>query len=187
MPNPRALLDFWFGPPDSPAYGEPRKLWFEKEAAFDAAIAGRFGGDHRAARAGELDAWAGDAHACLALVIHLDQFSRHLYRDDPQAYAADGKALSLAKHALDRGFDKGFPPHARKFFYLPFEHSESVCEQYRSVALFSTLEMPRTLEYAYRHWEIVQRFGRFPHRNAVLGRQSTADEIAFLKEPFSAF
>jgi uncharacterized protein (DUF924 family) len=187
MATASELLDFWFGPPCSVAYGEPRKLWFEKEAAFDAAIAGRFGEDHRLACAGAFDGWASEPGSCLALILHLDQFSRHLYREDPRAYAADGKALALAKSALDRGFDKGFPPDVRKFFYLPFEHSEVLAEQFRSVVLFAQLEMPRTLEFAYRHWEIIRRFGRFPHRNAILGRTSTADETAFLKEPFSSF
>ena len=123
----------------------------------------------------------------LAAVIVLDQFPRNMYRGASRAFAADGAALSLAKEALMRGFDRELSIDERKFLYMPFEHSENPAEQARSMELFGTLESELDLDYARRHKEIIDRFGRFPHRNAVLGRISTPEEIEFIKEPGSSF
>ena len=178
--TPEDVLRFWF------EESQP-KQWFEKDDAFDAAIRARFDAVHEAACAGTLDGWADTPSGALALIIVLDQFSRNLHRGSARAFAADGKALALATRMVDAGHDAGFPPVRRKFFYLPCEHSEVLAVQERSVRLFATLNDPRSDDYAERHRVIVARFGRFPHRNAALGRESTAEELAFLKEPNSSF
>jgi uncharacterized protein (DUF924 family) len=184
---PAEVLDFWFGPEP----GRRRRQWFVKDPAFDAQIRGRFLEDHRRARAGELDAWLAAPESCLALVILLDQFPRNLFRGTPEAFAADARALAAARHALERGFDAGMPPARRLFFYLPFEHSENLDDQRRSVALAEPFRALPGFEdihdYALRHLRVIERFGRFPHRNAVLGRESTPEEEEFLKQPGSSF
>ncbi len=177
-----AVLKFWFGPEP----GENRKVWFEKNAEFDAEIHRRFGALYECARAGGCDAMATDARGALALVIVLDQFPRNMFRDDPRAFATDAAALNWAKQALDRGDEALLIPVERIFLYLPFEHAEDLTEQEKSLKLFATLD-PVNFEYALRHRQIIERFGRFPHRNAVLGRPSTAAELDFLKGPDSSF
>ena len=179
----RRVLDFWFGP----APGQKRDVWFRKDAVFDSLIRDRFLDLHGRAAAGKCDAMAADAKGSLALIVVLDQFSRNLYRDSPQAFACDGRALGLARQALARGFDRGLPDVERVFLYLPFEHAEDAAVQAESVALFATVPDERTQRFARRHQEIVERFGRFPHRNAALGRVSTEEELAFLREPESSF
>lgn len=185
------VLAFWFGAPDSPAFGRARREWFAKDDAFDGEIRSRFLALHAAAALGECDAWARSPRELLALVVVLDQFSRNLYRHDPRAFSQDERALSAAKILLDRGWDAGLLPVERQFAYLPFEHAEDLALQDRSVALFASLEAfepTRGLtEWAEKHRVIIRRFGRFPHRNAVLGRESSPEEIAFLKEPGSSF
>ena len=133
------------------------------------------------------ESWRTTARGMLAAVIALDQFPRNLYRGDPRAFAADPAALALATEAVERGLDRAMSIDERKFLYLPFEHSEDPAVQARSVELFAALEDEDTLGYALRHKEIIDRFGRFPHRNEVLGRESTPEEIEFLKEPDSSF
>jgi uncharacterized protein (DUF924 family) len=179
----RRVLDFWFGP----APGQKRDVWFKRDPVFDSLIRARFLELHGRAAAGMCDAMAADAKGSLALIVVLDQFSRNLYRDSPQAFACDGRALALARQALDRGFDRGLPDVERVFFYLPFEHCEDLAVQAESVALFATIPDERTQRFARRHQEIIERFGRFPHRNAVLGRDTTPEEHAFLQEPDSSF
>lgn len=190
-PDAAAVLDFWFGSPGSPVHGSKRREWFAKDAAFDEEIRRRFLALHASAALGECDRWAATPRELLALVIVLDQFSRNLYRDDPRAFTQDERALSAAKILLENGWDAQLAPLERQFAYLPFEHAEDPAEQDRSVALFASLEgfeETRGLtEWAEKHRVIVRRFGRFPHRNAVLGRESTPDEVAFLKEPGSRF
>ena len=181
------ILAFWFGTPP----GASRREWFRKDAAFDATIRERFAGVHAAASAGELEAWRASAEPMLALVIVLDQFSRNLYRDDGRAFAQDAHARECATQALARGDDLGLLPVQRQFLYLPFEHSEDLRDQEKSLDLFASLEAfepTRGLgDWARRHHAIVARFGRFPHRNAALGRASTAEEVEFLKTPGSGF
>ncbi len=186
------ILHFWFGQPGSALRGSFRDAWFKKDPAFDDEIRRHFLGTTEAAARGEHDRWQVDPEGALALVLALDQFPRNLYRGSPKAFAADSKARAVASAAIDRGFDRGLPSSERLFFYLPFEHSESLADQELSVELFKRLaeDDPSRAEivpYALRHQEIIQRFGRFPHRNVALGRESTDDEIAFLKEPMSAF
>lgn len=189
--RPEEILDFWFGTPGSEGYGQPRAYWFKKDPAFDAALRVRFGAVHAAAAAGRLESWAPHPEGCLALVIVLDQFSRNLFRDTPQAFAHDAQALALAQRAVDAGFDRTMLPVQRMFFYLPFEHSEDLAQQHRSLDLFKGLaaypDMGSVIEYAQRHYDIIARFGRFPHRNRILGRESTSEEREFLSQPGSGF
>jgi len=188
----RAVLDCWFGAPHTPTFGEARKLWFSRDAAFDAMLLERFGALIDAASAGSLDGWAETPLGALALVIVLDQFSRNCHRNTPRAFAADHHALRIAQQMIASGADLLLPTaHHRAFAYLPFEHDEMLASQHESLRLFKQLKAePGGASYyssAVRHARIIERFGRFPHRNAVLGRQSTDEETAFLKEPGSSF
>ena len=193
--DPRPLLEFWFSD-----YATP--LWFEKNDAFDEALRQRFANQQRDAADGKLAHWERAPNSALALVLLLDQLPRNLYRGSPRAYASDPMARATAEHAIARGFDASTPIARRFFFYLPFEHSESLADQDRCARLFRAWcdeklamirdpvardEIERHYWFIERHREIVRRFGRFPHRNEVLGRPSTEAEIAFLKEPNSAF
>lgn len=174
------ILHFWFDE------STPQQ-WFKKEDAFDAAIRRRFAALHARATLGELWAWRADAAGRLAEVIVLDQFSRNLYRDRPEAFAQDGMALVLAQEIVALGLDAALPPAQRVFAYMPYMHSESPTVQAESVALFTRLGIANNLDFARQHQVIVDRFGRFPHRNAVLGRPSSEQEVAFLQEPGSSF
>lgn len=188
---PRAVLDFWFGAPGDPGHAQPRKVWFSHEPAFDEEIRRRFAGTYERAVAGDFAHWRDDGAACLALVLVFDQFPRNMFRGDPRAFATDPEARDLARHALASGYDRRVPPVHRKFFYLPFEHSEDRADQDLAVRLFQAMEphadRDEGIRYAERHREIIQMFGRFPHRNAILGRESTPEELAFLKQPNSSF
>lgn len=179
-PSPGLVLDFWFDPANRP-------FWFEKSEAFDAAFTGRLLPLHEAALAGRLRAWEESAAGVLALCILLDQLPRNAFRGQARAFASDGEARRIARIALKRGDDLAATPDQRLFLYLPFEHSELLADQYLSEALFAALGDPGLLDYARRHREIVERFGRFPHRNAALDRASTAEEEAFLRQPGSSF
>ncbi|MBS0339710.1 MAG: DUF924 domain-containing protein [Proteobacteria bacterium] len=170
----RAVVDFWLD-------AGPQK-WFKKDEAFDALFKSRFEAAHEAAASGALDGWAVDAQGALALLLLLDQFPRNVFRNDPRTYATDGKALEIARKAVDAGLDRQMAdPAVRAFFYLPFMHSESLADQDRSVALCEHAA-PDNLRFAKHHRDIVARFGRFPHRNELLGRESTPQEQAFLSE-----
>jgi uncharacterized protein (DUF924 family) len=174
------VLKFWFEEtkPDQ---------WFEKDPAFDASIRQRFLGLHEIlVSRGDKDLLV-DAQTALAAVIVLDQMSRNMFRDTPRAFAADPLALRVAEAAIVRGFDAGLSKDRRMFLYLPFEHTEDGQAQTRSVALMASLGDPEGLQWAESHKAIVDRFGRFPHRNAVLGRISTPEEIEFLRQPGSDF
>lgn len=194
-PVAHAILDFWFGEPGSPEYGQASAYWFKRDDAFDAAIHERFGATLAAARRGECDDWESTPLGALALLIVLDQFSRNTCRGRPEAFAADAKALDVARRLVAVGADRDLPtPEHRVFAYLPFEHAESVDAQRESVRLFEAhaRETGQTgkgsyVDYAHRHAAVIERFGRFPHRNAVLGRTSTDEEIAFLQQPGSSF
>lgn len=188
----RAVLECWFGVPNTPTFGEARKLWFSRDAAFDAMLRERFGALIDAGRAGSLDNWTETPLGALALVIVLDQFSRNCHRNTPRAFAADHHALRIAQQMIADGADLLLPTvHHRAFAYLPFEHDETLASQHESLRLFKQLKAePGGASYyssAVRHARIIERFGRFPHRNAVLGRPSTDEEKAFLKEPGSSF
>jgi len=187
----REVLAFWFGEPGSADFGKPRPAWFRKDPAFDEEIRHRFLALHARAALGELERWHDDPDSLLALIVVLDQFSRNLYRDDPRAFSQDAAALACAQLALERGWDEARMPVERQFAYLPFEHAEDLAMQDRSVELFTALEaFPETkglAGWAEKHRVIIRRFGRFPHRNAALGRPSSPEESAFLKEPGSSF
>lgn len=188
----RAVLDCWFGASDTPTFGEARKRWFSRDDAFDATLLERFGTLIEAARAGSLDSWTATPLGALALVIVLDQFSRNCHRNTPRAFAGDQHALRIAHRMIAGGADLLLPTvHHRAFAYLPFEHDETLASQHESLRLFKQLKAePGGASYyssAVSHARIIERFGRFPHRNAQLGRQSTDEEKAFLKEPGSSF
>lgn len=185
------VLQFWFGQDPCAAELAPRREWFSKDPGFDAEIARRFSATVAAARRGELTDWAGDASSCLALILVCDQFPRNLSRGTADAFATDPLAIELAHLQLQRGWDQRFAPLARSFIYLPFEHSEHLIDQYQSLRLMGSLRGdPRGAAlwpWAVKHYEVIARFGRYPHRNAALGRPSTAAELAFLAQPGSSF
>ena len=199
MENVETILRFWFGTAtdDVEVAEECGKLWWKKNPQADAGIRERFSAVLDAAANGQRDDWLQDASGRLALIILTDQFSRNMYRDTPRAFATDNLALSWCKDGLEAGADRSLRPIERVFFYVPLEHSESIENQNRCVALFTALaasasEAQRKLfdgyvDYAVRHRDIIQRFGRFPHRNAILGRQSSAEELEFLQKPGSSF
>lgn len=188
MVTPEAVLEFWFLPPGEPGHGAKRKAWFVADPAFDAEVRGRFAAAVDAATLGALDHWQDEGPACLALVLLLDQFPRNIHRGTARAYLADDKARAVAAHALARGYDREVGRWHRVFFYLPFEHSEDLVDQEACCRLMAALdEDPSWADWAVKHREVIARFGRFPHRNEVLGRASTEDEAAFLAEPDSAF
>jgi uncharacterized protein (DUF924 family) len=180
------VLDFWFGAPNSRERGRPRKSWFEKSEPFDAEIRRRFLATWEQAARGGLERWQATPLASLALVVTLDQFPRNMFRGTARSFASDSLALAAARETIAREFDRLLSPVERSFMYLPFAHAEDLAAQRRSLSLFRELD-PENLRSARRHYEIIARFGRFPHRNAVLGRESTPEEIEFLKQPGSSF
>ena len=188
----QAVLDFWFGAEGEPEHGTLRPMWFRKSDATDRAIAERFAPLIERALRGELVDWAADPPSALAHILLLDQFTRNTLRDTPRAFAGDARALRAATAMVGARHDEALPPEQRAFVYLPFEHAEAIAMQDEAVRLFTRLaaEAPQLadmLAYAHKHRDVVQRFGRFPHRNEILGRQSTAAELAFLREPGSRF
>ena len=192
MPNRAGeVLDFWFGREDEPGYGESRAEWFRKDPGFDAAVKELFGELYEEAAAGHLDGWRDDARGCLALVIVLDQFPRNMFRGDGRTHATDAKALETSKYAVEHALDRELPAFQRMFLYMPFMHSENASDQLRSVELFGRLAdepgAPDVTSYAVGHMKIVERFGRFPHRNEILGRATTPEEAEFLKTEGSSF
>jgi uncharacterized protein (DUF924 family) len=173
LPNAADIVDFWrdAGP----------KRWFAKDAQFDADFKARFEAAHHAAAARALDHWAEDAEGALALLVLLDQFPRNAWRGNPHAFATDGLARAMASAAIAAGLDQHHEPGLRAFFYIPFMHSEALADQERSVALNAALD-PETQRYARHHRGIIERFGRFPHRNRLLGRESSAEELRFIED-----
>ena len=185
MITPDDVLDFWFAGDGT----QFRDVWFEQDAAFDTDCA-RFIDALLAARTGALDHWADTARSMLALIVLLDQFSRNLHRGSPDAFAADAQAQAFARNAIARGFDRTLHPVERCFVYLPFQHSEDLADQDEAVRQFEALRIAlgdATIEYAYRHRDVIRRFGRFPHRNAALGRDSTPEELRYLAAPGAGF
>ncbi|MGB3299115.1 MAG: DUF924 family protein [Phormidesmis sp.] len=192
----QAILSFWFGPPNDPSYGRYHKAWFIKDDGFDEQIRQRFLTDTQKAAAGEYDSWLATPTSAVALLLLLDQFPRNLYRGSDRSFATDAQALKVAQQLVDTGADKALPPFYRFFVYVPFEHSEAMTDQNRCVELMQNLiqtapdiddGFKNGVDYAIRHRDIIERFGRFPHRNEILGRPSTPEEIAFLQQPGSGF
>ena len=179
LATPADILSFW--------RAASRDKWFEKDDAFDGEIRARFLTIYQAAAAGRLVAWEDDPEGAPALAIVLDQLPRNMFRGDARTYAADPLARAVVDRAIARGFDQSFPPVERRFFYLPFEHSENLADQERGVALCRAAGDEEGVKYSQIHADIIRRFGRFPHRNAVLGRTSTPEEEEFLKQPGSSF
>jgi len=174
------IVDFWFGeltPED----------WWRKVPAIDAEIGRRFSAVYDALKSGVPADWFSTPKGYLAAILAFDQFPRNMFRDDARAFATDAQALLLAKRAIADGIDAKLPPEQRAFIYLPFQHSEDRNEQVRSIELFTALGNPLNLDFAIRHKQIIDRFGRFPHRNEILGRKSTPEELAFLRQPGSSF
>lgn len=184
MPTSHAMVEqvlhFWFAE-ITPAQ------WWRVDPAFDAAIAGRFGSLHTAAQLGELYGWRTTPRGRLAEVIVLDQFSRNMYRGTAQAFASDATALVLAQEAVAGGHDAALPPDERVFLYMPYMHSESRLVHVQAERLFAALGIAANHDFELRHKAIIDRFGRYPHRNEFLGRPSTAEELQFLAEPGSRF
>ncbi len=175
-----AVLSFWF------EEIEPQ-LWWQKNADFDAEIERRFSALYNQAYSGELYGWRETPAGSLAEIIVLDQFSRNMYRDTPAAFASDPLALALAQTAVAKGFDHQLPEVQRSFLYMPYMHSESAVIHTVALRLFEALGNAENLDFEVKHKAIIDRFGRYPHRNAILGRTSTAQELAFLQEPNSSF
>ncbi len=170
------IIHFWFEETDP-------QQWFQSSSAFDEKVRDRFGVMYDMAKDGLCNNWAVDAEGALALIIVLDQFPRHMYRGTPAAFATDQDALLIAKEAIHKGFDQILEPVKRGFLYLPFQHSEVLSDQKKSLELFGAMadENPAGDMYAKRHYVPIEKFGRFPHRNEILGRESTPEEIEFLK------
>ncbi|HTR58011.1 MAG TPA: DUF924 family protein [Casimicrobiaceae bacterium] len=184
------ILDFWFGPRTSAVYGQSRPEWFRKNPSFDAEISGRFGAAIETALAGGFTDWSAP-RAALARVLLLDQFTRNSFRNSARAFAGDPLALATAEASIARGNDRTLIPVERWFMYLPFEHSEDLAKQERAITLCTQLRdetgLADPLVWVEKHAAVIRRFGRFPHRNAVLGRESTPEEIDFLARPGSRF
>jgi len=186
MSSPREILQFWFSE-------RARALWFEKDAAFDADIRDRFGPLVHQAQMGAFDAWRSSADGALALLLLLDQFARNIHRGEAKAFLGDDRARTVADEAVRRGFDQRYPFPDRIFFYLPFEHCETLANQDRFIALLEGCVREfgevaaEYLEYGHHHRTIIKRFARFPHRNEALSRETTEEEAEFLKGPLSSF
>ena len=187
--TPSDVLEFWFGAPDAPVAA--RAEWFRKDDAFDALIGQRFGALIDQALAGGIEGWMASPSGSLARIIVLDQFTRNVHRGTPRSFAGDPLALAGARALVANGWHLGFGALQRSFCYLPFEHSESLSDQDESLRLFGLLRdeplTPTVYEYAVKHRDIIVRFGRFPHRNEILGRVSTPEELEFLTLPGSRF
>jgi len=184
------ILDFWFGPRGSAEHGKSRALWFRKDSAVDQVIHARFGGAVETALAGGFGDWS-TPRGALARVLLLDQFARNIYRETPQAFAGDSLALGVSRTAVANRDDQKLMPVERWFLYMPFEHAEDPAVQQTSLELFTKLRdetgLSDPLKWAERHAAVIRRFGRYPHRNAILGRESTAEEIEFLATAGSRF
>lgn len=193
-PQAAQVLRFWFDDPANPnsEYGQERRIWFHKDPAFDQQVRDQFLTVYEQARRRACDDWLQTSQGTLALSVLLDQFPRNMFRGMPRSFEAGDQALAVAEWAIAHQMDRALIPVERIFLYLPFEHSENLAHQNQAVALFQTLvqEAPKlqsTLDYAYRHRDVITQFGRFPHRNSILERASTPEEITFLKQPGSRF
>ena len=190
MDRDEEILTFWFGA-DEAARRDRNRLWFGADPAFDRACVTGFLADHELAAAGALNAWMNQPRSCLALILLFDQFPRNMFRGTPRAFATDSNALATARHAIAHGFDAVLPTVERSFVYLPFQHSEQLDDQLESIRLNRALadddpDMAGYVRYAEQHMEVIRRFGRFPARNAILGRSSSPEELEFLADGKSA-
>ncbi len=189
--SPQAVLEFWFGAPGSSEHGAPREVWFKKSDDFDRTVRERFMSLYEQAAQGALAHWDSAPHPLLALIIVLDQFPRNMFRSDPRAFATDSQALAAAERMVARAWDRELTPIERSFAYLPYEHAENLALQERALELFGRLAqdagLAEPLDWARKHHAVIARFGRFPHRNEVLGRTSTPEEVEFLTQPGSSF
>ena len=189
--SPQDVHDFWFGASDDPAFGQPREAWFKKDDAFDEEIRTKFGETVEAAIEGGLTEWEDNGQGSLALILLLDQFARNIFRGSGKSFAGDVRTRQVAAAAIAAGIEKDLNIPQRVFLYLPYEHSEDMADQHRSMDLFNSLPQyegrDNQIDYAQRHLDIVERFGRFPHRNTSLGRVSTADEEEYLAQPDAGF
>lgn len=189
--NSTDILEFWYTPETQPTaelpFGRHRMEWFRSPPKFDKQIEDLFLPTYEAAARGDLDDWPATPLGALALVITLDQFPRNMFRGTAGAFATDGAALRVAQEAIAKGDDATFTGVEKLFLYMPFQHSEDLGVQRRSLELYRDIGDEQCWESAQRHYEIIERFGRFPHRNQTLGRASTAEEAAFLEEPNSSF
>jgi uncharacterized protein (DUF924 family) len=176
------VLGFWFEETQAPQ-------WFQVNPEFDDLIKTRFSDSYEKASLGIFDDWKNSSDGCLALCILLDQFPRNMYRGTSKAFATDARALVVAKYALSKGFDQVLTPIKRRFLYLPFEHSENLNDQRKCVELFESMKKddPMGHDYALRHLKVIERFGRFPHRNKILGRMNTPEEEEYLAQSGSGF
>jgi uncharacterized protein (DUF924 family) len=200
MTTPEEIVAFWFDDPALEKGDHPQK-WWTKDPDFDEEIRARFGDDIERAKQGEYDDWAAEPDGMLALVLLLDQFTRNVYRDTPEAFSGDEKALALSRAAIERGLDLQLDVPQRAFLYMPLEHAEYAGAQEQSIAAFERLAADARLieddrwtamadlflDFAHQHKEIIDRFGRYPHRNEILGRETTDEEAEFLQEPGSSF
>lgn len=178
--NYQEIIQFWFEEIDS-------KFWFKKDADFDQILKQRFYDTYLSATRSELNQWRQNPEGSLAEVIVLDQFSRNFYRESAKAFEFDSLALALSQNAIDKGFDQEIPINKRSFLYMPFMHSESLVIHDQALKLFAIDGLENNLEYEVRHRNIIERFSRYPHRNKVLGRESTEEELEFLAQPGSSF
>ncbi|HVE89195.1 MAG TPA: DUF924 family protein [Burkholderiaceae bacterium] len=188
--NFEEVLDFWFGAAGDSERGKTRQLWFLKSDETDQLVRNRFGGTVEAALNGRIDEWALTPRGKLASIIVLDQLTRNIFRDTPRSFAGDAQALRLSSSLVDREDDRLLALRERWFVYMPFEHSEFLNDQIESVRLFEQLAkegLEEPLPWAVKHYDVIKRFGRFPHRNSILGRESTTEEVEFLNEPGSRF
>lgn len=174
------VLHFWFGEPSSPDYGGYKSFWFQSSPVLDAQIRKQFADIYEEALNGKLSSLSESPEGSLALILLLDQFPRNMYRGTPQAFLSDPQAVKITKEAVSKKFDGLLNEVQRLFFYMPFQHSESLVDQEKSVELFKTLKDASSLKYAIEHYELIKRFGRFPHRNKILGRTNTLDETLYL-------
>jgi uncharacterized protein (DUF924 family) len=187
-----AVMDFWFGRHGDRGRDTPRQQWFVKSDSFDAQIRDRLGMLFPRAIAGDLQSWSAEPESAVAQILVLDQFTRNVFRGSAQAFAGDARALAAARALVDAGTDRKLSGVQRQFVYLPFEHAEDIGAQNEALRLFAQLERDAPevgdlMSWAQRHHDVIARFGRFPHRNAALGRASTPEEIEFLKQPGSSF
>ena len=180
MPEKEEILNFWF------KECKPEQ-WFKKKEDFDQMIENRFSSAIENAIAGKLDSWEESETGCLALIILLDQFTRNVFRDTPQAFAGDERALALSKLCFNKDYLTNLDIHRRQFMLMPMMHSENLAVQDTALPLFKKYASEKDYEYAEKHRDIIARFGRFPHRNVILGRKSTNEELEFLKQPGSSF
>lgn len=187
MDRIQAILDFWFLSEKDAGFGSSRSEWFSKNPEFDSQIRDLFLSDLETATAGHYLNWTEHQKGCLALIILFDQFPRNIFRESTYAFETDGKALEISRHLTARGMFEGLNLVQKQFAILPFEHSENMQDQEHALQLFTDMGNEELIRYAKAHYEIIKRFGRFPHRNLILGRPSTAEEEDFLLQPGSSF